>query len=194
MKIGIIDGAPIFCYGLSQILWHNGFVVSDVRSSTDSVDILLLGNNATGSMKFIHGAMRKSALLLIVDETRPAPLPPDVRSAVHGVINREASPDLLVRAVRVIADGGRFFPGEAGPESEGDDRTASDQLSPREREVLLQIARGFTHGQIARGLGISPHTVDTYVRRIRTKLGVGNKAELTRAALLSDFASIRNAS
>ena len=57
-------------------------------------------------------------------------------------------------------------------------------LSGREEQVLRQISRGLTHGQIATRLGISPHTVNTYVKRIRAKLGVGNKAELTRAALL----------
>ena len=40
---------------------------------------------------------------------------------------------------------------------------------------------------MAARLGISPHTVDTYVKRIRVKLGVGNKAELTRAALLGQL-------
>jgi len=37
--------------------------------------------------------------------------------------------------------------------------------------------------------GISPNTVDTYVKRIRAKLGAGNKADLTRAALLGRFLS-----
>jgi len=46
-----------------------------------------------------------------------------------------------------------------------------------------------THGQIATQLGISPHTVDTYVKRIRAKLGVGNKAELTRVALAGRLVS-----
>ncbi|HWH00130.1 MAG TPA: helix-turn-helix transcriptional regulator [Pilimelia sp.] len=60
---------------------------------------------------------------------------------------------------------------------------ASQALSGRERQVLGCIANGFTHHQTARKLGISPHTVDTYIKRIRGKLGVGNKAELTRAAV-----------
>lgn len=62
-------------------------------------------------------------------------------------------------------------------------------LSTREQQVLRHIARGFTHGQTARRLGVSPHTVDTYVKRIRAKLELGNKADLTRAAvaLLSDM-------
>ncbi|MGI5203985.1 response regulator transcription factor [Spirillospora sp. CA-108201] len=45
------------------------------------------------------------------------------------------------------------------------------------------MADGYTHGQIARHLGISRHAVDTYVKRIRGKLKLGNKAELTRAAV-----------
>jgi DNA-binding NarL/FixJ family response regulator len=56
-------------------------------------------------------------------------------------------------------------------------------LSPREEQALELIARGFTHAQAARRMGVSKTTVDTYVERIRIKLQVGNKAELTRAAI-----------
>ena len=57
-------------------------------------------------------------------------------------------------------------------------------LSRREREVLSLVCAGLTHAQIARRLGLSHHTIDTYAKRIRAKLGPGNKADLTRAALL----------
>ncbi|MFE3717761.1 response regulator transcription factor [Streptomyces cyaneofuscatus] len=56
-------------------------------------------------------------------------------------------------------------------------------LSSREEQVLEFIAAGLTHAQAARRLGISQHTVDTHVKRIRAKLGVGNKAEMVRHAL-----------
>jgi DNA-binding CsgD family transcriptional regulator len=56
-------------------------------------------------------------------------------------------------------------------------------LSPRERQVLTFVATGLTHDQIARRIGISPHTVNTYVKRVRSKVGAGNKADLTRIAL-----------
>lgn len=59
----------------------------------------------------------------------------------------------------------------------------TDLLSPREREALAYIAAGFTHQQTARRMRVSKATVDTFVLRIRTKLGVGNKAELTRLGL-----------
>jgi DNA-binding NarL/FixJ family response regulator len=56
-------------------------------------------------------------------------------------------------------------------------------LSPREEQALDLIARGYTHAQAATRMGVTKATVDTYVERIRAKLQVGNKAELTRAAL-----------
>ncbi|MGW7427322.1 response regulator transcription factor [Streptomyces sp. NPDC054813] len=65
----------------------------------------------------------------------------------------------------------------------GAERSAVATLSPREREVLRFIALGMTHGQVARRIGISSHTVDTYVKRVRSKFSVGNKAELTRIAI-----------
>ncbi|WP_078628781.1 LuxR C-terminal-related transcriptional regulator [Streptomyces sp. NRRL F-2664] len=43
-------------------------------------------------------------------------------------------------------------------------------LAPREREVLAHIAAGCTYVQTARLMGLSRHTVDAYVRRIRVKL------------------------
>ncbi|WIM94387.1 helix-turn-helix transcriptional regulator [Actinoplanes oblitus] len=60
---------------------------------------------------------------------------------------------------------------------------AADQLSPREREALFYIAHGYTHQQAAARMGVKKPTVDTFLARIRVKLGVGNKAELTRAAM-----------
>ncbi|MFI2667407.1 helix-turn-helix transcriptional regulator [Micromonospora carbonacea] len=56
-------------------------------------------------------------------------------------------------------------------------------LAPREAATLTLIAQGLTHAQAARRLGISEATVNTYLTRIRSKLDVGNKAELTREAI-----------
>jgi DNA-binding CsgD family transcriptional regulator len=56
-------------------------------------------------------------------------------------------------------------------------------LAPREIETLRWIASGFTHAQIATRMGLSTATVDTYAKRIRAKLNVSNKAELTRVAI-----------
>ncbi len=56
-------------------------------------------------------------------------------------------------------------------------------LAPREQEALRHIAAGRTYLQTARNMGLSKHTVDAYLRRIRAKLNVHSTAELTRLAI-----------
>lgn len=56
-------------------------------------------------------------------------------------------------------------------------------LAPRERETLRHIASGHTYLQTARHMGLSRHTVDAYLRRIRGKFHVNTTAELTRLAI-----------
>ncbi|GHD87376.1 response regulator transcription factor [Streptomyces naganishii] len=56
-------------------------------------------------------------------------------------------------------------------------------LAPRERETLRHIAAGRTYVQTARHMGLSRHTVDEYLRRIRAKFDITSTAELTRVAI-----------
>ncbi|MFF7750120.1 response regulator transcription factor [Streptomyces sp. NPDC007971] len=56
-------------------------------------------------------------------------------------------------------------------------------LAPRERETLGHIAAGRTYLQTARHMGLSQHTVDAYLRRIRAKLNITTTAEMTRLAI-----------
>ncbi|MGW6705918.1 response regulator transcription factor [Streptomyces sp. NPDC054956] len=56
-------------------------------------------------------------------------------------------------------------------------------LAPREQEALRYIAAGCTYVQTARSMGLSKHTVDAYLRRIRAKLGINTSAELVRLAV-----------
>ncbi|MCZ0989825.1 helix-turn-helix transcriptional regulator [Streptomyces diastatochromogenes] len=65
----------------------------------------------------------------------------------------------------------------------GDHRSPGPELAPRERETLRHIAAGRTYLQTARHMGLSKHTVDAYLRRIRAKLNINSTAELTRLAI-----------
>jgi two-component system response regulator NreC len=71
----------------------------------------------------------------------------------------------------------------SAPAGEG---TAGDSyalLSPREPQVMRLIALGHTNQQVARMLGLSVKTVETYKSRLMTKLGLAGRAALVRYAL-----------
>jgi DNA-binding NarL/FixJ family response regulator len=50
-------------------------------------------------------------------------------------------------------------------------------LSEREREILNQLARGYTYGEVGERLGIAASTVQTHVKNLYSKLSVHSKAE-----------------
>lgn len=64
------------------------------------------------------------------------------------------------------------------------------RLSPRENEVLMLIAKGFTHKEIARVLGLSPATVGGYKKEIYRKLAISSAAEATMEAIKYGLVSI----
>ena len=72
------------------------------------------------------------------------------------------------------------FHGEI-PEAEIDPEL--DQLTPREREVLRLIARGYLYKEVAQQLGISPKTVEAHVGAVLRKLQLSSRHELSRWAV-----------
>ena len=103
-------------------------------------------------------------------------------------------PRLLADAVRRVAEGDAVFsPRLAGFVLDAFAGTASlppaevdpelDQLSPREREVLRHIARGYLYKEIALRLSISQKTVEAHVSAVLRKLQLSNRHELSRWAV-----------
>jgi DNA-binding NarL/FixJ family response regulator len=188
IRVSVITPKPIFLYGLTHLLSEGGLRV--VRACTAPptetpwlADVLVLGSDALRPIeldRYIAGAARLTAVLVIAaDDARPAEL--YRRAGAAAVLSERDSAEVLVALVRKVAGAGPV-PLPASPDTGMEQPEPVEQLSLREAQVLRQIALGLTHHQVATRLGISRHTVNTYVRRIRGKLGVGNKAELTRAA------------
>lgn len=96
-----------------------------------------------------------------------------------------SSAAVMAEAHRTVARGGAYIGPALGAALLTElrpQRALPDDLAPREIETLTLIASGLTQYQTARRMGLSPGTVNTYTKRIRQKLDVGNKADLTRAA------------
>lgn len=186
LKVEIIDSSPIFVTGLVTVLTGRGMVASPAGAGPTRVaDVHIVNPVALGdrTLPDFVADVPRSAPVLLLTEHQDVPMLAEYAGAA-GLVHRQSTPETVVHAVRTVVEGGTCWPAGADPgPPEG-----WDSLSPREQQVLHQIARGLTHGQIASRLAISRHTVDTYVKRIRSKLVLGNKAELTRAALTGGLA------
>ena len=117
-----------------------------------------------------------------------------IRAGARGYVTKTISGAELADAVRRVAEGDAVFsPRLAGfvldafagaaslPPAEVDPEL--DQLSPREREVLRHIARGYLYKEIALRLGISQKTVEAHVSAVLRKLQLSNRHELSRWAV-----------
>jgi DNA-binding NarL/FixJ family response regulator len=189
VKVEIFDRSPLYVRGLVDALGAAGIQVLAAKSSTaqglsSDADVLIVSVEAVEHVsvtRFVTLAGSIAPLLLLVAGTDVSAGEEPPWGGRCGVVSRRASGESMIESVRATAAGRTVGAGAR--------HVIRDVLSPRERQVLGQIAQGLTHAQVGTQLGISPHTVDTYVKRIKLKLSLGNKADLTRAALLSGAVS-----
>jgi two-component system, NarL family, invasion response regulator UvrY len=111
-----------------------------------------------------------------------------LRAGAHGYVNKGGDPQLLVRAVRTVAEGRKYVTPEiaqmlveslTSPESD----SPHSKLSDRELQTLVMIASGKRLADIAEELKLSPKTVSVYRARVLEKLQLSNNAELTVYAI-----------
>ena len=117
-----------------------------------------------------------------------------IRAGARGYITKTISGPELVDAIRRVAAGDAVFsPRLAGfvldafaqaaePQPAPSFDPELDQLTPREREVLRLIARGYTYKEVARELYISAKTVESHVSSVLRKLQLSTRHQLTRWA------------
>ena len=113
-----------------------------------------------------------------------------IRAGARGYVTKTISADELAAAVERVAAGDAVFSPRlagfvldafrAGERVHSD--TELDELTPREREVLQLIARGYRYKEIAARLHLSVKTVETHVSAVLRKLQLSNRHELTRWA------------
>ncbi|MGZ4209797.1 MAG: response regulator [Actinomycetota bacterium] len=113
-----------------------------------------------------------------------------IRAGARGYVTKSISPSDLADAIARVHGGDAVFsPRLAGFVLDAFGGSAHemthpelDQLTPREREVLRYIARGYAYKQVARALSISSKTVETHVSAVLRKLQLSSRHELTRWA------------
>lgn len=111
-----------------------------------------------------------------------------IRQGASGYLNKVCEPAEIVEAIRVIALGKRFITPAvaellAQQLNKPENMQAHEQLSEREFQIFLKLAKGETAGDIATTLSLSVKTVSTYRSRVMEKMSLSTNSDLTYYAL-----------
>ena len=199
----LVDDHRLFLSGVAAELADSFDVVGsadDIDNAVDQIrkltpDVVLVdvhmpgggGVTVVGNVLDTHPNVRFLALSV---SDAPEDVIAMIRKGARGYVTKSISPDELKDAIsRVAAGDAVFSPSLAGFVLDAFARSVPvqddpelDSLTPREQEVLRQIARGYQYKQIARRLSISIKTVETHVSAVLRKLQLSNRHELARWA------------
>jgi DNA-binding NarL/FixJ family response regulator len=199
IRVLVVDDHPVVRQGLRTFLDLQGdmTVVAEAADGAAAVtaalehhpDVVLLdlrmpGTDGASALRAFRDHDVPAKVLVVTSFTDPSAVVPALRAGAAGYVFKDVDPPALAAAIRAVhaghvlmnADVARLLAGGAG----GPATTAGTALTPRERAVLAEIARGRSNREIARTLNVAEKTVKTHVSAILTKLGV---ADRTQAAL-----------
>ena len=208
-RVFIVDDHALFRSGVRSELGDGVDVIGEAEDVEPAIagiseflpDVVLLdvhlpgggGQAVVTALKATHPEVR---FLALSASDAPEDVIAVIRAGARGYVTKTISGTELVDAVRRVAAGDAVFSprlagfvldafATAGPAA-GEGRPSFDpeldQLTPREREVLRLIARGYTYKEIARELYISIKTVETHVSSVLRKLQLSTRHQLARWA------------
>ncbi|MGD8319531.1 MAG: response regulator transcription factor [Gemmatimonadota bacterium] len=204
IRVIIADDHAVVRQGIRHVLEEiPGLVVVAEAGDGDEVDALMQDQepdllvldismpNKTGLdvAKELRAAGSEVGIIVLSMHDNPEYVLEAVRAGADGYLLKDVTPAELREAVEAVFDGKEYFTERvthqlsvALREELERERQKSrlDQLTGREREVLLRVASGRTNREIAEEFGISPRTVETHRERVMAKLRIRTVAGLTR--------------
>jgi NarL family two-component system response regulator LiaR len=160
-------------------------LAAELRPDVVLMDLVMPKLGGVEAMRVLRERAPGTRVIVLTSFIDDEHLLPAMRAGAAGYLLKNVQPQELARAIRA-ADAGEALidPAvaarlvEALAEAEPDD--GYERLTPREREVLALIGRGFSNKRIALELGVAEKTAKTHVSNLLGKLGL---ADRTQAAL-----------
>jgi DNA-binding NarL/FixJ family response regulator len=155
------------------------------------MDIGLPGMDGLAATREIVHVCPDARILILTQHENREYVMPALRVGAAGYVLKRAHDDTLLRAIRAVYAGGTYLdPGvsdvllaDVRRQAEGQEQEPYDTLTEREREVLVLLAQGYTYQETAETLFVSVKTVDFHRANLMRKLGLENRADLTRFAV-----------
>ena len=194
VRVLVVDDHALFRSGVKAELENRVEVVGEAGGVEEAVaaiaskgpDVVLLDVHMPdgGGVEVIRREPERTYLALSVSDD-PKDVIAVIRAGARGYVTKSIGADELADAIRRVHEGDAVFsPRLAGfvldafrapPPRD----VELDQLTPREREVIQHIARGYLYKEIGQRLGISVKTVEAHVSSVLRKLQLSTRHELT---------------
>lgn len=192
----VVDDDEVIRDVLSAVFDANGFTVETfdsgdrflesgqaVTPACVLLDVLMPGRSGLDVLKEINSRGGGAPVIMI---SGSADIPMAVDAIKHGAldfIEKPFDPETIVRRVEAALDATGARAEARARTEQTDEIPGSENLTPREREVLSLISGGQSNKEAGRQLGISPRTIEVHRARIMEKLGARNAADLVRIVL-----------
>lgn len=198
MRIAIVDDHPVVREGVAQVLREEDDmqVVGTASSALEGVrlvekenpdvvlvDLQMPGGGGLEMVRQARGLAASTRFVILTAYASRGDVSAAVNEGVSGYILKDALPEDLVRAIRLVAGGRRYYDPAIIDLIVGQpDDDPLSTLTERESEVLAVLATGLDNKEIAKMLHISENTVKTHVSRILDKLQVKNRTQASHYA------------
>ncbi|HZB59519.1 MAG TPA: response regulator transcription factor, partial [Actinomycetota bacterium] len=199
-RVFLADCQPLFNEALEALITRDGtnevvgqasavpHIVASVPQLKPDLFVIDAGlalSSRPTLVETILSELPDTKVILLAQDTDIDLLLHAIRAGAVGVVGKKSGTQTVLRAVQAVLDGEGVVPRAMLPQlfrrllDMGDRSTDAplNRLSPREREVLALLGRGWSNAQIGRELYISPHTVRTHVQNILQKLEMHSKLE-----------------
>jgi DNA-binding NarL/FixJ family response regulator len=199
-RLYLVDDHPIVREGLRALLESAGHDVvgesaditealSDVLRLAPQIVLLDIQLGQRSGLELLDELQKRASpaqVVVITMSAQPGDVARALRLGARGYLLKDAPAEELLAGIAAVASGQRHLGvGLADVAVRGLTAVASgaDQLSARERQIVVLVARGVTSAAIGEELHLSPKTVDTYRSRAMAKLGVADLPALVRWAI-----------
>lgn len=212
VKVIVVDDHGLVRQGIVSLLRESGEVeiLKSVESGEEAVnyatelspdivimDIVMKGMTGIEATRWIKEQNPHVKVILVSSEVNKDFIRAGLRSGMDGYLNKSTTSDVLLKAVRSVMKGEKYFgtditslvleefssPQKSSRDNDRNEKLKGSVLSKREEEVLTLIAEGKSLKQIGEELFISVKTVETHKLHIQDKLGLTGTAQLVRYAL-----------
>lgn len=202
-RILLVDDHQIVRAGLTQfIVEHDDLCVAAEASSGDEairlirqhefdvvvLDIAMPDKNGIDTLRIIKQIKPDLRVLVLSGYPETHYAVNMLRAGANGYVCKDADPDEVIRAIRVVARGRRYL-SETAADLVSDqlkrptEKKMHETLSEREFQIFHKLAAGQSPTAIADELNLSVKTVSTYRARILEKMALKNNADLTYYAI-----------